>query len=515
MTNNNDKTEFAKGIKAPVIAHGLNQYSHIHSIYFSPALNNKPKHTKMLMDLGFDAEFIKRAMSYEIAHQAIMRTSLRNPVSDEAVMAIVVDKGTAHSIAGLFPGCQVGPVAGHLRKVKAMTQTERNSKSRLQKMIDLRDLNSVVMDLSNAAPNADTENDVGGNLITKSPYIEISNQNHPEFLDLSMGVSFMSSIYNKSLASMSNSPMDFVSTMQSIYTNHLIKAKDESILFNGVRYKTEQSRALDNVDYASLVVVDIDDGDLSPEEFHRIFSQEHKHSFFMCNSFSRSAEKPNNYRAVFFINQVVNDEIYRDVQTYLQRIIHQHGYINCWPRDREIQLAKNPNAKFSGIDLSKTHTASFFYIPCKVQERLEWSFFWRGNLKDAAQLKRYAIDVEKVIQYAPASTELAELVYESPIKVGWSNSIADANDPRYSLEAIKAHIKQGNFKHLGHHKTYGHMAAAMKAAGFTEADFIELTPYISQSKTAKEASKVWHSWQKYQRIKRGTLYHLLGIKKAG
>jgi hypothetical protein len=106
------------------------------------------------------------------------------------------------------------------------------------------------------------------------------------------------------------------------------------------------------------------------------------------------------------------------------------------------------------------------------------------------------------------------LVYESPFNVGWSNSIADANEPRYSLEAIKAHIKQGNFKHLGHHQTYGHMAAAMNNAGFTEADFIELTPYISQSKTAKDASKVWRSWQRYQRIKLGTLYHLLGIKKA-
>jgi len=329
---------------------------------------------------------------------------------------------------------------------------------------------------------------------------------------MSFGVSFLSSIYNKSLAGINSSPMEFVKTMQSIYTNHIISTKDESVLFNGVTYKTEQSRALSNVDYASLVVVDIDDGDLSPEEFKAIFTQKTKHSFFMCNSFSRSVAKPNNYRAVFFIKQVVNDEIYREVQGYIQRIIAQQGYITCWPKDRAKHLDKNSNAKFSGIDLSKTHTASFFYLPCKVQNRLDWSFFWRGNLKDEAQLTRYAIDVEKVIQYAPAMTELAELVYESPVRQGIhsDNVVQEAID----LNAIKTIIKQGDFKHLGDHHTYGRMAAAMNDAGFTESDFIEMTPYISHSKTAKDASKSWHSWKGYSGIKKGTLFHLIGMKKT-
>jgi hypothetical protein len=334
----------------------------------------------------------------------------------------------------------------------------------------------------------------------------------PEFLDMSFGVSFLSSIYNKSLAGINSSPMEFVKTMQSIYTNHIISTKDESVLFNGVTYKTEQSRVLSNVDYAALVVVDIDDGDLSPEEFKAIFTQKTKHSFFMCNSFSRSEAKPNNYRVVFFIKQVVNDEIYREVQGYIQRIIAQQGYITCWPKDRAKHLEKNSNTKFSGIDLSKTHTASFFYLPCKVQHSLDWSFFWRGNLKDEAQLTRYAIDVEKVIQYAPAITELAELVYESPIRqvIYSDNKDQEAID----LSAIKALIKQGDFKHLGDHHTYGRMAAAMNDAGFTESDFIELTPFISRSKTAKDASQLWHSWKGYSGIKKGTLFHLIGIKKT-
>jgi hypothetical protein len=517
MTNNTDNTEFANGIKAPVISHGINQLSHIDHIYFSPALNNQPKHTAMLMDLGFDAVFIKRAMSYEVAHQAIMRTSLRNPAMDAPVTAIVVDKGTAEAIARLFPGCQIGPMDGVIKKVMPLSQTEKKNKNRLTKLIELKALNSVVTKTASAGINHELDKMMSGEKLSPDfSYIEFSGQNlpkPPDFLDLSLGVSFLSSIYNKSLAQIDSSPMEFVSTMQSIHTNHIIRTKDESILFNGVTYKTQQSRALNNVELASLVVVDIDDGDLSPEEFHRIFTQEHKHSFFMCNSFSRSAEKPNNYRAVFFINQVVNDEIYRDVQAYLQRIIHQHGYITCWPKDREIQLAKNPKAQFSGIDLSKTHTASFFYIPCKVQDRLEWAFFLRGNLKDAAQLKRYAIDVEKVIQYQPEVVTEPTLVFESNKISG--RDYDESIDREINHAELIERMKSGDYKYLGGHKIYGKMAAAMKAAGFSEADFIEITPYISNEKTAKDAHTMWASWGGYDRIKTGSFFYLLGLQKKG
>jgi hypothetical protein len=54
----------------------------------------------------------------------------------------------------------------------------------------------------------------------------------------------------------------------------------------------------------------------------------------------------------------------------------------------------------------------------------------------------------------------------------------------------------------------------MNDVGFTESDFIELTPFISRSKTAKDASKSWHSWKGYSGIKKGTLFHLIGMKKT-
>ncbi len=56
------------------------------------------------------------------------------------------------------------------------------------------------------------------------------------------------------------------------------------------------------------------------------------------------------------------------------------------------------------------------------------------------------------------------------------------------------------------------MARAMNDAGFTESDFIELTPFISESKTTDDAKTTWHGWKDYTQITKGTLFHHLGLK---
>ena len=58
----------------------------------------------------------------------------------------------------------------------------------------------------------------------------------------------------------------------------------------------------------------------------------------------------------------------------------------------------------------------------------------------------------------------------------------------------------------------------MKAAGFSEYDFADITPFISESKTTKDAHKYWNSWGKSNSnnkpITIGTLLYLTEYKKA-
>jgi hypothetical protein len=219
----------------------------------------------------------------------------------------------------------------------------------------------------------------------------------------------------------------------------------------------------------------------------------------MMNSYSRSAEKPNNFRVLFFIRNKVTDETYRLLHKYIQNILRASGYITATKEQQEKILVKNPSAKFSGIDLSKTHTASLFYLPCKVIDRKEWAFFWKFNVHDNAELMRYAIDPVKVIQYAAEKTELPELIYEA-------DSIADN---KIDLSAIKQRLLSGEYLHLGAHYNYGKLAAAMRHSGFTLQDFIEVTPFVSRSKSAKDAEKFWNTWNKYEKITKGSLHYMI------
>lgn len=500
MTNNSDETTFDNGIKLPVISHGLNAYQDIHNVYFSPALNNQPQHTNMLMDLGFDKDFITYCNFHEILHQGVMRSSLRNPNATEPVTVIVPDKASAESLARLFLDSSIGAIDGYVRKVKALTGTNKNRNQRVKKLVEKYELNSLVI-----SETGQISNDSSEKMIT-NPYniIEKSNQN---FLNLNCGITLLSDIFSKTTSDRYGSTMEFISAMKSLYTNHVVNSKDEVALFNGVTYKTNESRKLTDVQHASLVVVDIDNGDLSPDKFFDIFSKEHKHSFIMCNTFSRSTANPNSYRAMFFIDTVVNDDVYRYIQKYIQRIINQYGYITCTNSEKASILQRNPNAKFSGIDLSKTHTASFFYLPCQVAGREEYAFFKRGNCKSIDEVIKYSIQVDKVIQYAPEKYETPKLVYEST-----SNKELDKQD---ILRFIKNHP---SLKHLGGHGSYGRIAASMKAAGFTIDEFIAITPFISKSKTTKKAIRYWHSWGKANSsgkfITVGTLLYSINYKKS-
>ena len=324
------------------------------------------------------------------------------------------------------------------------------------------------------------------------------NPRNASFNDID--ISILNTIFTKNINTITGTPLELIKALKQLWTKNCITSKDEVTLFNGTLFKDDDERTLANAAFSNFVTVDIDDGDLSPEEFKRIFQKEQKHSMVMTNSFSRSAERPNNYRAIFFIKDKVNDSTYRQLHKYLQDILKDRGYITATKAQQKKILLKNPDAKFSGIDLTKTHIASFFYLPCKVISRTDFAFFWRVNVHDNKELMRYAIDPEKVLQYALEKTELSTLVYE----------VEDIpTKQKTSLDDIKQKLLTGNYRHLGSHGNYGKLAAAMRHSGFNLWDFIEVTPFVSYSKTTKDAELFWDSWNKYEKITEGSLRYMV------
>ena len=128
------------------------------------------------------------------------------------------------------------------------------------------------------------------------------------------------------------------------------------------------------------MVLDFDNGDLSPEEFDRIFWSEagrgQKRSFVICNSFSRCEATPNKFRVILF---------YKRPATTLQQ--HEAVYDAIVSRLEE----NGYSAKSAKLDPACRSGVQSFYLPCTNRAHQEWAFFATRGTK-TRDLERCTID---------------------------------------------------------------------------------------------------------------------------
>jgi hypothetical protein len=128
------------------------------------------------------------------------------------------------------------------------------------------------------------------------------------------------------------------------------------------------------------MVLDFDDGDLSPGEFERIFWSEagrgQKRSFVICNSFSRCEATPNKFRVILFYKRPAatlqqHEAVYDAIVSRLE----ENGYTAT-------SAKLDPGCK-SGVQT--------FYLPCTNRAHQEWAFFEPRGTK-TRDLERCTID---------------------------------------------------------------------------------------------------------------------------
>lgn len=143
--NDHEAEDDERRKRIPVCSNGLNEYAGYKAIYFGPALRRSPMHSWMLEQLGFDQAFVDRATMHEAAHQAIMRSALRDPLNKEQVEVLVIDRDTAESLARLFPGCSIQRAGGGVRRVKdnTLTETGKKHKGRVAKLLIAKGLQKI------------------------------------------------------------------------------------------------------------------------------------------------------------------------------------------------------------------------------------------------------------------------------------------------------------------------------------------------------------------------------------
>ena len=158
---------------------------------------------------------------------------------------------------------------------------------------------------------------------------------------------------------------------------------------------------------SSFLVLDFDDGTLSPEEFEHIFWRKakrgQKHSFIIHSSFNRSQDTPNRFRVIFFYQRPAQSiEDHKAVYDYVVKRLGEWGHT-------EGSSELDPVCK-SGVQS--------FWIPSTNRAHPEFAFFRTYGTK-TRDLERCAIDPKLCPREAEYPKTTISHPSEPAIKVGF------------------------------------------------------------------------------------------------
>jgi len=107
--NKENEDLFDRSSFLPHLPHGLNNpaFSGCHNVALLSATNRQTSAIKFLRLLDLSHDQIRATLAHQIAYQAAMRCSLRDPKAIEPVTIVVPAKATAQWIADRFPGSSV------------------------------------------------------------------------------------------------------------------------------------------------------------------------------------------------------------------------------------------------------------------------------------------------------------------------------------------------------------------------------------------------------------------------
>lgn len=335
-------------IRLPNSPHGLNSFQHLHNVVVLSALNPPPAHFHFMDARGVDAEALRTAHYRSAVYQAVMRISVRDPVNTTPKTIVVMDRSTAYWLADLFPGASVQPLGGAVVKVdtakrgrprKHASGIDRNRAYRERK----RALKAGTIPLTNAG-------DFGtaySSIYERDPLLHLDVEDDNAFIAL------LRDLYRRKLPS-----------------------KDANFLFSPAHFDAnapgaDTRRGLSNVKHVRGIWLDNDGGDLSPEEFARLFPTLR---IVAWNTYSSTTETPR-WRCFIPTTQAVSANVYQAIIEQIMQVLRYAGYVS------DIEKAKRPNLKVHGFDTSKFVASSLFYAPCQAAEARS-SFFQDYNEPD-------------------------------------------------------------------------------------------------------------------------------------
>ena len=394
VANNDDKGLLVNATGAERLSgspQGLNCYQHHTRIVFLSARNRKPQHLAMLKQAGFSQDTIQKSTLVEAVHQAAMRTALRDTSSTATVEIIVPDEWTAKElgkILGCSTICKLGTVTLNTPP-KPYTPKEKNRRCNFQKLLgslplvreaeeDRYDdtafaaisLPSLLSDIGKGTgfaankPNTATDTAVYGNPIGftlhRTKYATGCGEH----------------------AGAHQTVVDFVKLLR-VAARTPVSTKEEQQLFTISTFKNPVHsgyRTKENFKSASCLVLDFDNGSLSPEVFEDLLWRRagagRKHSFVICNTFKTSAAEPNRFRVIMpFKQPTTSIEAFEAIFDDIVQRLEDAGY----PREA---------AKLDSACRCPTQS---WYLPCTNRQQKDHAFIRTSGMQ-TRDVERHGIN---------------------------------------------------------------------------------------------------------------------------
>lgn len=385
-----------QALRLPNSPHGLNCFQNVHNVAVLSALNPPPAHFAFLESTGLNGTEVRRACYWQAVYQAVMRISVRNPGDQTRKTAIVMDRATADWLADLFPGCAVQPLDGWAampakgkggRPRKYLCDADRKAAYRDR----IKDERATALALINGFPPR-----IG-------PLSSLAQNLHQQMSEFgrgrdqtltTMGRTDLDAMAGTIFTSIfASTPFDFmplddadtvIEGLRHFHMNVFENKQDNALISPAIfdpNLSDDTQRGLDNIRAVWGMWLDNDGGDLSPDEFARLFPRLRMAIF---NSYSSTHDKPR-WRVFIPTTLAMPVNVYRDVAGQIIDVVNKAGF---WSAKQLADGRKRKSTQHHGFDMSKLVPSSLFYLPCQAKNPAD-SFFLDLNDQQRAPLDPY------------------------------------------------------------------------------------------------------------------------------
>jgi hypothetical protein len=356
------KIHGASAKRLPSFAHGINTYQKYDNVAFMSALNPIPATFGFLSLNGVSDTELTCAITNQTCYQAVLRCSLRDPDRCSDKVVIVPSKDTAEWLAQYFtnvtveqlpelPQLPMKKATGRPKTNAAVAAIHRKRKERKQKLI------KQVLELSENQELLKMREKCHENTIESSISVTESSNFESKITLQCFKTKFDAPDINLVLEA--GSEIDLQEILKDFWNRTISNKTDNFLIAPSVfgyqlNDQGQRSRELSNVKSAWGIWVDVDGGDMTPDELKSIFPELR---MWIFNTFSGDGR----YRVVIPTNLHLTAAAYKDIHKSILATVERS--------DAQFTSSDKPKDgyRLHGLDKSKMHAASLFYAPSQAK----------------------------------------------------------------------------------------------------------------------------------------------------